>query len=113
PKDKAADVFANMNNTMQSKLVEAFTEKELKDILDELFLDDTVDLLEDMPANLVTRILKNVDKDRRVQINEILNYPEDSAGSIMTTEYVRLHKSMTVRQAMQYIKQTGIHKETI
>ena len=93
PKDKAADVFANMNNTMQSKLVEAFTEKELKDILDELFLDDTVDLLEDMPANLVTRILKNVDKDRRVQINEILNYPEDSAGSIMTTEYVRLHKS--------------------
>lgn len=113
PKDKAADVFANMNNTMQTKLVEGFTEKELKDILNELFLDDTVDLLEDMPANLVTRILENVDKDRRVQINEILNYPEDSAGSIMTTEYVSLRSSMTVKAAMAHIKETGIHKETI
>lgn len=113
PKDKAADVFANMNNSMQSYLVEMFTEKELKEILDELFIDDTVDLLEDLPANLVTRILENVDKDRRASINEILNYPDDSAGSIMTTEYVDLRKYMTVKQALEHIKQTGIHKETI
>lgn len=113
PKDKAADVFANMNNSMQSYLVEMFTEKELKAILDELFIDDTVDLLEDLPANLVTRILENVDKDRRASINEILNYPDDSAGSIMTTEYVDLRKYMTVKQALEHIKQTGIHKETI
>ena len=113
PKDKAADVFANMNNSMQSYLVEMFTEKELKEILDELFIDDTVDLLEDLPANLVTRILENVDKDRRASINQILNYPDDSAGSIMTTEYVDLRKWMTVRQALDHIKETGIHKETI
>ena len=113
PKDKAADVFANMNNSMQSYLVEMFTEKELKEILDELFIDDTVDLLEDLPANLVTRILENVDKDRRASINQILNYPDDSAGSIMTTEYVDLWKWMTVRQALDHIKETGIHKETI
>lgn len=113
PKDKAADVFANMNNSMQSYLVEMFTEKELKEILDELFIDDTVDLLEDLPANLVTRILENVDKERRASINQILNYPEDSAGSIMTTEYVDLRKWMTVRQALDHIKETGIHKETI
>lgn len=113
PKDKAADVFANMNNSMQSYLVEMFTEKELKEILDELFIDDTVDLLEDLPANLVTRILENVDKDRRASINQILNYPDDSAGSIMTTEYVDFRKWMTVRQALDHIKETGIHKETI
>lgn len=113
PKDKAADVFANMNNTMQSYLVEMFTEKELKAIVDELFMDDTVDLLEELPANLVTRILDAVDKDKRAQINTILNYPEDSAGSIMTTEYVDFKKWMTVAQAVAHIKETGIHKETI
>lgn len=113
PKDKAADVFSNMNNTMQSHLVEMFTEKELKEILDELFLDDTVDMLEELPANLVTRILDAVDKDTRAQINVILNYPEDSAGSIMTTEYVAFKKTMTVAGAVAHIKETGIHKETI
>ena len=113
PKDKAADVFANMNNTVQTNLVEMFTEKELKAILDELFLDDTVDMLEELPANLVTRILNAVDKDTRAQINVILNYPEDSAGSIMTTEYVSFKKTMTVAQALSHIKETGIHKETI
>ncbi len=113
PKDKAADVFSNMNNSMQSYLVEMFTEKELKEILDELFLDDTVDMLEELPANLVTRILDVVDKDTRTQINAILNYPEDSAGSIMTTEYVDFKKAMTVSQAVAHIKETGIHKETI
>ena len=113
PKDKAADVFSNMNNSMQSYLVEMFTEKELKEILEELFLDDTVDMLEELPANLVTRILDVVDKDTRTQINAILNYPEDSAGSIMTTEYVDFKKTMTVSQAVAHIKETGIHKETI
>ena len=113
PKDKAADVFSNMNNSMQSYLVEMFTEKELKEILDELFLNDTVDMLEELPANLVTRILDVVDKDTRTQINAILNYPEDSAGSIMTTEYVDFKKSMTVSQAVAHIRETGIHKETI
>lgn len=113
PKDKAADVFSNMSNTMQTNLVEMFTEKELKEILDDLYMDDTVDLLEELPANLVTRILNAVDNSKRNSINLLLNYPEDSAGSIMTTEYVSLHQSMTVKEAMAHIKQVGIHKETI
>lgn len=113
PKDKAADVFANMDTALQTNLVEMFTERELKVILDELFLDDTVDLLEDLPANLVTRILETVDREKRNQINVLLNYPDDSAGSIMTTEYVDLRKHTTVAQAMTHIKRVGIHKETI
>ena len=113
PKDKAADVFSNMSNTMQTNLVEMFTEKELKEILDDLYMDDTVDLLEELPANLVTRILNAVDSSKRASINLLLNYPDDSAGSIMTTEYVSLHQSMTVKEAMSHIKQVGIHKETI
>ena len=113
PKDKAADVFSNMSNTMQTNLVEMFTEKELKEILDDLYMDDTVDLLEELPANLVTRILNAVDSSKRNSINLLLNYPEESAGSIMTTEYVSLHQSMTVKEAMAHIKQVGIHKETI
>lgn len=113
PKDKAADVFANMNNSMQTYLVEMFTEKELKELLDDLYMDDTVDLLEELPANLVTRILDTVDSAKRNSINQLLNYPEDSAGSIMTTEYVGLKKAMTIAQAMLHIKEVGIHKETI
>ncbi|MEF9940969.1 MAG: magnesium transporter [Lachnospiraceae bacterium] len=112
-KDEAADVFANMNNALQTYLVEMFTEKELKEILEDLYLDDTVDLLEELPANLVTRILEAVGKEKRTRINVLLNYPEDSAGSIMTIEYVNLRKDMTVSEAMSHIKQTGIHKETI
>ncbi|WP_405595265.1 magnesium transporter [Sellimonas catena] len=112
-KAKAAEVFAEMSSSMQTYLVEMFTEKELKDLIDELYMDDTVDLLEELPANLVTRILEQVDKERRAQINTILNYPEDSAGSIMTTEYVDLRRKTTVKEAMDHIKQTGIHKETI
>lgn len=113
PKDKAADVFSNMNNSLQTYLVEMFTEKELRELLDDLYMDDTVDLLEELPANLVTRILDVVDSAKRAEINQLLNYPEDSAGSIMTTEYVDLRKNMTVAQAMQHIRQVGIHKETI
>ena len=112
-KAKAAEVFAEMSSSMQTYLVEMFTEKELKDLIDELYMDDTVDLREELPANLVTRILEQVDKERRAQINTILNYPEDSAGSIMTTEYVDLRRTTTVKEAMDHIKQTGIHKETI
>ena len=113
PKDKAAEVFANMDSSMQSYLVEIFTEKELKELLDDLYMDDTVDMLEELPANLVSRILDAVSASDRVKINELLNYPDDSAGSIMTTEYVNLRKDMTVAQSMAHIKRTGIHKETI
>lgn len=112
-KSQAADVFAEMGNSMQAYLVEMFTTKELKDILDDLYMDDTVDLLAELPANLVTRILEQVDSETRTQINTILNYPEDSAGSIMTTEYVDLRKTTTVKEALAHIKKTGIHKETI
>ncbi|MCD7746875.1 MAG: magnesium transporter [Firmicutes bacterium] len=113
PKDKAADVFAEMSGDMQANLVEMFTERELRDILSELYMDDTVDLIEDLPANLVTRILENVSPEKREEINRLLNYPPDSAGSIMTTEYVDLRPSNTVAEAMVHIKRTGIHKETI
>lgn len=112
-KDKAAEVFANMNNSMQTYLVEMFTEKELRELLDDLYMDDTVDLLEELPANLVTRILDTVSQSERNVINLLLNYPDDSAGSIMTTEYVGLRQSMTVDESMAHIKRTGIHKETI
>lgn len=113
PKTKAADVFAEMSNTMQSYLVEIFTQQELKELLENLYMDDTVDMLEELPANLVTRILENVSHEKRTQINQLLNYPEDSAGSIMTTEYVNLRKTTTVASAMAYIKKIGIHRETI
>ncbi|HJB46847.1 MAG TPA: magnesium transporter [Candidatus Mediterraneibacter surreyensis] len=113
PKDKAAEVFANMDGSMQSYLVEMFSEKELKELLDDLYMDDTVDMLEELPANLVNRILDTVSTSDRALINQLLNYPEDSAGSIMTTEYVDIRKNMTVAQAMAHIKETGIHKETI
>ena len=112
PKEKAADVFANMESSLQSVLVEALSEKELKEILNDLYMDDTVDLLEELPANLVTRILDASGPKERETINKLLNYPEDSAGSIMTTEYVDLKPYLTVGQALAHIKKTGIHKET-
>lgn len=113
PKDKAAEVFANMDGSMQTYLVEMFSEKELKELLDDLYMDDTVDMLEELPANLVNRILDAVSTSDRALINQLLNYPEDSAGSIMTTEYVDIRENMTVAQSMAHIKETGIHKETI
>ena len=113
PKDKAAEVFSNMGNSLQSQLIDVFTEKELKEILDDMYMDDTVDMLEDLPANVVTRILEAIEPQKRAQINVLLRYPEDSAGSIMTTEYVDLRGHMTVKEAMAHIKQVGIHKETI
>ena len=103
PKDKAAEVFANMDSSMQKYLVEIFSEKELKELLDDLYMDDTVDILEELPANLVNRILDTVSTSDRALINQLLNYPEDSAGSIMTTEYVDIRENMTVAQAMAHI----------
>lgn len=113
PKDKAAEVFSNMDTSLQTYLVEMFSDKELKEIIDDLYMDDTVDLLEDLPANLVNRILDTVSPEDRTLINQLLNYPDDSAGSIMTTEYVDIRETMTVAQSMAHIKETGIHKETI
>ena len=113
PKNKAADVFANMDYSLQAYLVEMFTEKELRDLLDDLYMDDTIDLLEDLPANLVSRILDTVNQEKRNTINQLLNYPDDSAGSVMTTEYVGLRHHWTVAESMAHIKEIGIHKETI
>lgn len=113
PKDAAAEVFSRMDNSMQANLVEKFSDTELKELLDDLYMDDTVDMLEEMPANLVTRILDTVSAEDRRTINRLLDYPEDSAGSIMTTEYVDLRRNWTVSQAMRHIRSTGIHKETI
>jgi magnesium transporter len=102
-----------MEDDLQAYLITAFTDKELKAILDDLYMDDMVDLLEDLPANLVTRILDQESLENRALINTLLNYPPDSAGSIMTTEYVDLKKYNTVDQALAHIKEVGIHKETI
>ena len=106
-KDKAAEVFAYLEPEMQEKLINALTDTELKEVINELFMDDTVDLIEEMPANVVKRILRNMkSQDRRI-INELLNYPEDSAGSIMTTEFVDLKENMTVTEAVAKIKKIG------
>ena len=113
PKELASEAFVEMDFDSQEVLIRAFTDKELKEVLDELFVDDAVDLIEEMPAGVVKRILRNTDPETRRVINQILNYPEDSAGSIMTTEYVRLQKEMTVDQAFNRIRQTGADKETI
>ncbi len=113
PKDAAADVFAYMDSDMQMMLINSFTDKELEEVIDDLFIDDTVDLIEEMPANVVSRILKAADSDTRKQINQILKYPKDSAGSIMTTEYVYLNKDMTVKDALLKIRQLGMVKETV
>lgn len=113
PKDLAAETFAHMNSDMQSHLIQMFSDKEIRDILDESFIDDTVDIIEEMPANVVSRILKNSTTGERKAINEILRYPKDSAGSIMTIEYVSLHKDMTVSEAFEKIRKVGVNKETI
>lgn len=113
PKEKAAETFTYMDSTMQKLLINAFTDSELRDVISELFLDDTVTLIEEMPANVVKRILVNTDEETRKMINQILQYPKDSAGSIMTIEYVNLKKDMTVGEAITRIRKTGVDKETI
>ena len=112
-KELAAEVFVNMESEYQEQLIRAFSDSELREVLDELYVDDAVDLIEEMPSSLVKRILKHTDPDTRKSINEILKYPEDSAGSIMTIEYVDLKRSMTVADAFMRIRRTGVDKETI
>ena len=112
-KEQAAEVFVELDSDMQQLLIDGFSDWELKEILDELYLDDTVDIIEEMPANVVKRILKHSDPEVRESINEILKYPKSSAGSIMTIEFVDLKKSMTVDDAFTSIRRTGIDKETI
>ena len=113
PKELASDVFIEIDTDMQENLIKAFTDKELKEVIDDMFLDDTVDVIEEMPANVVKRILRNSDPENRKQINELLEYPEDTAGSIMTPEFVALSPTMTVDSAFEKIRQTGLNKETI
>ena len=112
-KELAADAFAEMEPEQQEVLIRGFSDSELKEVLDEMFVDDAVDMVEEMPANVVRRILDQASPDMRKQINEILRYPEDSAGSIMTTEYVSLRPNMTVEEAILRIRRTGLDKETI
>ena len=114
PKEQAAEVFAELEDSDdQERLINALNDKELREVLDELYLDDTVDVIEDMPANVVSRILRNSDPASRSQINQLLNYPKDSAGSIMTTEYVFLHPDATVEESFARIRKEGMDKETI
>ena len=113
PKDLAAEVFVEMDTDSQETLLSSFTDTELKEMLDEIYIDDTVDIIEEMPANVVKRILLISDAESRKAINDILNYPDDSAGSIMTTEYVKLDEDITVEDALKRIRRTGIDKETI
>ncbi|MBQ9544745.1 MAG: magnesium transporter, partial [Clostridia bacterium] len=112
-KDQAADCFVEIDPHTQEKLIEAFSDVELKGVLDELFMDDTIDIIEEMPANIVRRILQNTSQDKRGQINTILSYPPDSAGSLMTVEYVSFRKELTVLQAFDKIRKEGLDKETV
>lgn len=113
PKELASDVFACLEVDKQEHIINSITDYELGTIVDDLFVDDAVDMLEELPANVVKRVLKNARPDTRKLINQFLNYPENSAGSIMTAEYVGLKQSMTVEQAFAYIRKNGVDKETI
>lgn len=113
PKELAADTFAYMSSDAQEILIKGFSDKELDEVMSQLFVDDTVDMIEEMPANVVKRILRHVDADTRKMINQILNYPKDSAGSIMTMEYVDLKGDMTVAECFDRIRKTGVDKETV
>ncbi len=113
PKELAAETFVEMEQDAQELLIQGFSDNELKEVLDELYVDDAADIVEEMPANVVKRILKNVDPETRSTINQILRYPEYSAGSIMTTEYVSLRPHMTVEEAILRIRRQGVDKETI
>ena len=113
PKDMAADVFVEMDNDQQEMLIAGFSDQELKEVLDELYVDDAVDIIEEMPASVVKRMLKQTDPEMRRHINEILKYPDDSAGSLMTTEYLNLKADMTVSEAFVRIRRIGEDKETI
>ncbi len=113
PKNVAAETFIELNGSQQNYLLEVLTDKELKEITDELFLDDFADLIEEMPSNVVKRILRTVDPVKRQKVNVLLGYPKDSAGSIMTTEYINLHHYLTVEECLQKIREQAMDKETI
>ena len=113
PKGLASDTFVEMDNDQQELLIRSFSDTELKEVLDEMYLDDTVDVIEEMPASVVHRILRHCDPESRKLINELMKYPEDSAGSIMTPEFVSLTADMTVEDAFKRIRRTGVDKETI
>ena len=113
PKELASDVFACLELDKQQHIVNSITDKELTSIIEDLSVDDAVDMVEELPANIVRRVLQNATPETRSQINEFLKYPENSAGSIMTTEYVGLRKNMTVEDAFAYIRKHGVDKETI
>ena len=108
PKELAAETFVEMDEEAQELLIQGFSDTELKEVVDELYVDDMVDIVEEMPANVVKRILRSADSETRKAINEILKYPDDSAGSIMTTEYVTLRPNMTVEDAIKRIRRTGL-----
>ena len=113
PKEQAAETFVDMDTDAQRRLIESFSDSELVEILDELYIDDTVDIIEEMPANVVKRIIKNSGAEERAAINSILKYPKNSAGTVMTTEYVRFVGDMTVEAALKHIRRVAIDKETI
>ncbi len=113
PKDISSDVFAYMDNDQRQKLIELISDSEVAALVDEMFIDDAVDFLEELPAGVVRRVLQNTGVERRNLINQFLRYPENSAGSIMTIEYCESHAGCTVRQAIEEIKRTGIDKETV
>ena len=113
PKEQAAETFIEMDNGQQEILISAFSDNELSEVLDNIYVDDAVDLIEEMPANVVKRILRHTNQEMRKDINQLLKYPKDSAGSIMTTEYVDLKKQMTVSECFARIRRIGVDKETI
>ena len=112
-KEKAGETFSHMESDIREKLINDLTDKELKNVLDELFMDDTVDLIEEMPSNIVPKILRAISKEDRKTVNELLKYPDDSAGSIMTTEFIDLKENMTVEEALKRIRKIGLDSETI
>lgn len=112
-KEEAAETFTYMNSDLREFLINALTDSELEEVMEEMYLDDTVDVLEEMPANVVDRLLMVTDEERRAQINQLLQYPEDSAGSVMNVDYIALNKEMTVEEAILKIRQVGLNRETI
>ena len=112
-KEKAAEVFVELDHDDQEKLINCLTDREIKNVMNELFMDDAVDMIEEMPANVVKRILANTKPESRKIINELLKYPDDTAGSIMTTEFIDLKETMTVEKAFDIIKERGLQKETV
>lgn len=113
PKELASETFVELDSDLQEKLIKGFSDKELREVISEMYADDAADIVEEMPANVVKRILKQADPEMRMDINQLLKYPEDSAGSVMTTEFFDLKQTLSVEEALQNIRKTGIEKETV